>query len=415
MAPAGSYEALQAAINAGADSVYFGVEHLNMRARAANNFTLDDLRKITKICRDKNVKSYLTLNTVVYTDEIELIKTICNSAKEAGITAVIAHDLAVINYANSINLPIHISTQANVSNIEAVKFYSKFADTVVLARELTLPQIKEICTKVKEENIKGPNNELIKIEMFIHGALCVSISGKCYMSLAQYNHSANRGDCLQACRRSYKVTDLETGDELNIDNKYVMSPKDLCTIQFIDKIVDAGVSILKIEGRGRQPDYVNTVTKCYREAVDAYYNKTFSLEKAEEWIAQLETVFNRGFWQGGYYLGHKLGEWANAYGSKAKKEKKFLGTVENYFEKPKVAHFNITTGKIKIGDTIIITGPTTGVLKQKVESIKVNEKDAEEAGKGNDITIPIKDKVRANDKLYLEIDKEKEQKGHDEQ
>lgn len=400
MSPVGSYEALMAAIKAGAGSVYFGVEQLNMRARTVN-FKLKDLKKIADICRKHKIKSYLTLNTIVYDNDLTLMKKICNSAKKSKITAVIASDIAAIKYANKIGLEVHLSTQTNVTNIEAVKFYSKYADVIVLARELTLEQIKKISSEIKKQKIKGPSGELIKIELFIHGALCVSVSGKCYMSLAQYNQSANRGMCLQACRRSYRVIDEETGDELKVDNKYIMSPKDLCTIGVLDKIIRAGVSVLKIEGRGRSADYVYTVTKVYKEAVESIKNKTYSKTKITAWTKELETVFNRGFWHGGYYLGKKLGEWSGAYGSKAAKEKIYVGYAENYFNKSKVAQFVLESGKIKVGDEILITGSTTGVVKTIVKSLFVDEKPAKSAKKGDDVTIQINEKVRKNDKLFL--------------
>ncbi|HJN58575.1 MAG TPA: U32 family peptidase [Dehalococcoidia bacterium] len=404
MAPAGSYEALQAAINAGANSVYFGIEQLNMRARAANNFTIEDLKKIVEICQNKNVKTYLTLNTIMYDHDINLMKKICDTAKEVGLTAVICSDVAAMSYAHSINLEVHISTQANVSNIETVKFYSQFADVVVLARELTLQQIKRITEQVKEQNIKGPKGELVEIEIFVHGALCVAISGKCYMSLATYNSSANRGACLQNCRRSYKLVDEETGDELVVDNKYIMSPKDLCTIGFIDKILETGVKVLKIEGRGRSPEYVHTVVTVYREAVDSFLNGSYDKDKIAHWITELEKVFNRGFWHGGYYLGKQLGEWSGVYGSKATKEKIYLGRAKNYFTQPKIGEFHLETGEINEGDEIIITGPTTGVIQTTVGSIFVNEKKTDSAVKGQEVTIPIENKIRANDKLFKVID-----------
>lgn len=419
MSPAGSYEALAAAIKAGANSIYFGVEQLNMRARSANNFTVDDLKKIAAICRENNVKSYLALNTIMYDHDISLMKSICDAAKQSGISAIIAADMSAIGYANSISLEVHISTQANVSNIEALKFYAKFADVIVLARELTLQQIKKICDSIKQQEIRGPKGELIKIELFAHGAICVAISGKCYMSLATYNASANRGACLQNCRRSYKVIDNETGDELVIDNEYVMSPKDLCTIGFVDKLLEAGVSVLKIEGRGRAADYVYITTKAYREAVDCYLASTYSENKEDkekkvsEWIKNLETVYNRGFWQGGYYLGKQLGEWSGVYGSKATKEKIFLGVARNYFSKSKIAHFFIESGSLEVGDEILITGPTTGVIQAKANSMMANEVAAKSAKKGDDITILVNEKVRVNDKLYLVKEKNAEEKNKD--
>jgi len=401
MSPVGSYESLAAAIQAKADSIYFGVGELNMRSRAAYNFTVKDLKKIADICKKNNIKSYLTLNVVVYDNEFKAIKKLCDAAKKAKISAVIASDLAVIQYANKIKLPVHISTQANVSNIEAVKFFSKYAGVIVLARELTLEQIRNIAKEIKKQNMRGPNKQLVKIELFIHGAMCVSISGKCQMSLALYNEPANRGKCLQACRRAYRVIDEETGDELVIDNKYVMSPKDLCTIGFIDKLIEAGVSVFKIEGRGRSPEYVYTVTKVYKEAVESYFNGSYTKTKIKHWTAELEKVFNRGFWQGGYYLGKKLGEWSGTYGSKAAKEKRYIGLIENYFPKPNAAQIKIESGKLNINDDILITGPTTGVLQFKLESMFVNEKPSKTGKKGWDVTIKIPNKVRKNDKLYI--------------
>lgn len=409
MAPAGSWESLESAIKAGADSVYFGIEQLNMRARASNNFTLKDLKNIVKRCNESGTKSYLTLNTILYDHDIQLMRKICDSAKKAGINAVIASDMAVINYANSIGLKVHISTQANVSNIEAVKFYSKFAEVMVLARELTLRQIKNICNEVKKQNIKGPSEELVKIEIFCHGALCVAISGKCYMSLATENASANRGACLQNCRKSYRVIDEETGGELKIENKYIMSPKDLCTIGFIDKLLDSGVSVLKIEGRGRSPDYVYAVTKAYREAVDSVINRVYTKEKINTWIKELEKVYNRGFWHGGYYLGKKLGEWSGGYGSQSKKENIFIGTARHYFPKTQIGEFILQTGEVELGDEIIITGKTSGIIHQKVESLYVNEKPVGKAKKGETITIKLSERIRKNDKLYIVTDRKEMQ------
>lgn len=424
MAPAGSWESLRAAIKSGANSVYFGVEKLNMRARAANNFTLEELPKIVEVCNEANVKSYLTLNIVLYDNELNDMKELCDKALEAGVSAVIASDIAAIEYANSIGLEVHISTQANVSNIGAVKFYSRYADVVVLARELTLEQIKEIIEKIKEENITGPSGNLVRVELFAHGALCVSISGKCYMSLGQYNHSANRGDCLQTCRRKYIVTDEETGQELRIDNQFVMSPKDLCTISFMDKLIDAGVEVFKIEGRGRSPDYVHIVVKAYCEAADKacelleaeHQDKEQNTNIAEQlrtewqsavsrWIASLETVFNRGFWHGGYYLGKQLGEWAGIYGSKATKKKTFIGKVENYFDKKKVASILIETGELNSEDSVLITGPTTGVITLKADEIWLEENIVDIAEKGELISIKVPEKVRKGDKVYFLEDK----------
>ncbi len=403
MAPVGSYESLMAAINAGTDSVYFGVEQLNMRACSANNFTLEDLKKIASICKKNGVKFYLTLNTVLYDHDISLMKDICKAAKNAEIDAVIVSDMAAIQYARSLGLKVHISTQVNISNIESVKFYAQFSDVVVLARELTLKQIKNICEEIKSYDIRGSSGDLVKVEIFVHGALCIAISGKCYMSLATYNASANRGACLQNCRRAYRVIDEETGDELVIDNKYVMSPKDLCTIGFIDKILDAGVSVLKIEGRGRKEDYVHVVVKSYREAINSYLLGTYNKEKIDRWTKDLESVYNRGFWQGGYYLGKKLGEWSGDYGSQSTKEKILVGKVKNYFMKSHVAYFNLNGGSLKEGDEILVTGPTTGVVESRVSSIYKDDNKIFFASKGTDVTVPLPIKVRAGDKLYILI------------
>lgn len=401
MAPVGSYETLHAAIKAGADSVYFGIGKLNMRSASSVNFTIDDLKEIVSICKKAKVKTYLTLNTVMYNDDLEEIKQILDIAKKEGIDGVIAYDFAVINYANKIKLPVHISTQANVSNIEAVRFFSRFAETIVLARELSLEQITNICNQIKKENINGPNKKPVQIEVFIHGALCISISGKCYMSLALYNKSANRGACLQACRRTYKVTDTETGDELKIDNEYVMSPSDLCTISFLDKIIDAGVKVLKIEGRGRKADYVYHTVKAYKEAVESIKKGTYSEQKIKNWISELKSVYNRGFWQGGYYMGKKINEWTNHAGSKATLQKILIGKALNYYDKPKIGLFQIESGELKVGDKIMITGPTTGIVEAEVTGIQVNDKKVKTAKKGNLVTIPLEEKVRVNDKLFL--------------
>ncbi len=400
MAPAGNFETLSAAIKAGADSVYFGISKLNMRARGAKNFTIDDLSKIVDICKKTNVLTYLALNIVMYDEDLESMKEICNAAKKANISAVIATDFSTINYAKSIGLRVHLSTQANVSNIEAVKFYSAFCDAIVLARELNINQIKNIVTQIKEQDIRGPSKELVKIEIFVHGALCVSISGKCYMSLATYNHSANRGDCLQPCRRAYKVTDEETGNELKVENKYVMSPKDLCTIEIIDKLIETGATMFKIEGRARKADYVYTTVKVYKEAVKSALTNTFSKEKVKEWTKELQTVYNRGFWQGGYYLGDKLGEWSNCYGSKATATKVHIGKCLNYFSKPKIGLFLVEADELKKGDTIAVIGPTTGFLKQTLTELRVNNKNCNSAKKGQEITIPMKEIVRKNDVLF---------------
>src|SRR3989344_2787553 len=401
LSPAGSFETLRAAIQAGANAIYFGVEQLNMRARAANNFTLKDLSKISKICQKHNIKSYLALNTILYDHDIPLMKKICDAAKSHHIDAIIASDHAAIQYAHSIGLPIHISTQCNVSNLDSIKWYAQFANTIVLARELTLQQINHITKQIALQNIRGPNNQLIKIEIFIHGALCVAISGKCYMSLATYNSSANRGACLQNCRREYRVIDEETGDELKIDNKYIMSPKDLCTISFLDQLLDAGVSVLKIEGRGKAPEYVYETVKAYREATDAYCKNEYTPEKIYLWEKQLETVYNRGFWKGGYYLGKKLGEWSGAYGSQATKEKIYVGKVKNYYAKSQIVAANLEANDLKINDEIIITGKTTGLVKEKVHDLAEDEKKVILGRRGSLVTFPSKEKVRQNDKIYI--------------
>ncbi|NOY59003.1 MAG: U32 family peptidase [Calditrichaeota bacterium] len=401
MAPAGSWESLNAAIKAGADSVYFGVDKLNMRARAAKPFYISDLKKISGICKQNGVGSYLALNTIIYDDETDLMRTICDAAREANVSAIIATDISTIFYARQIGLSVHISTQANISNLESVRFYSQFADVLVLARELTLPQIAHICKEIKEQDIHGPGGKLIQIELFVHGALCVSIAGKCYMSLALTNHSANRGDCLQNCRRSYRVIDETTGSELKIDNRYVMSPKDLCTIDFLDQLLEAGPTVLKIEGRGRSADYVFKVTQAYRKAIDSYLQGDFTREKSQDWKKDLQSVFNRGFWEGGYYLGKKLGEWSGTYGSRATKQKKYVGFVKNYFARPKIVQIIIENEPLQIGDQIMATGPTTGYAETDVKSIYINEKSAKGATKGDDVTIPFPEKLRRNDKIYI--------------
>ncbi len=405
MSPAGSFSSLNTAIKAGADAVYFGIEQLNMRARAANNFKTSDLPEIVAICKEKNVKTYLTVNTVLYDHDLVMMKRICDAAKGNKITAVIASDIAALQYAHSIGLEVHISTQQNVSNIEAVRFFAKFADVVVLARELTLSQIKKIDQQIKDEKITGPNGELMRVELFAHGALCVAISGKCHMSLATENASANRGACTQNCRRSYRVIDEENGNELVLDNKYIMSPKDLCTIGFLDKILSAGVSVLKLEGRGRSADYVHTVTKCYREAADAVQNGTYTKEKIEAWTKELESVYNRGFWHGGYYLGKQLGEWSGEYGSQATKQNICIGHVTNYFKKTNIAEFTLDSDGFKIGDELLITGETTGVVKFSPASIFVNDQSVQETKKGDVATVPVAQQVRINDKLFVVRDR----------
>lgn len=403
MAPVGSYESLMAAIQGGANSVYFGVEHLNMRSRSANNFSLDDLQKITNIASQSGIKTYLTLNVEVFDNEMPLMYKVLDTAKTAGISAVIAADIAVIQYARSINLEVHISTQVNITNIEAVKFYSSFADVVVMAREMNLGRICEISNQITEQQITGPSGRPVRIEMFVHGALCMAVSGKCYLSLHETNSSANRGSCLQTCRRAYTVSDRETGDELEIDNEYIMSPKDLKTIHFLNKILDAGVSVLKIEGRARSPEYVKTTVQCYREAVDAYFDDTFSEEKISEWNQRLSSVFNRGFWDG-YYLGQRLGEWSGSYGSKAVKRKIYAGKCTNYFTKIQIAEFKLEAIDLNVGDEIIITGPTTGIEQTVIQEIRVDLKPVETGKKGEMVSIPIKVKLRRADKIFKIVD-----------
>lgn len=400
MSPVGSYEALYAAIEAGADSVYFGVEGLNMRSRSANNFTIEDLKNIADIASQNGVKTYLTLNTIVYDSELGYMQEILNAAKQSGVSAVIAADLAVISYARSINLEVHLSTQCNITNREAVKFFSQFADVIVTARELSLDKVKDITTWIRENNIKGPSGRTLEIECFVHGALCMAVSGKCYISLDNANQSANRGACLQFCRRPYKVTDLDGGTELMIDNQYIMSPKDLKTLNFLDKVLDAGVRVLKIEGRGRSPEYVKVVTRVYKEAAQAWLNGEWSEDKLEKWNEDLKKVYNRGFWDG-YYLGQRVGEWTKKYGSQATTKKTFIGTVTNYFKNISVAEIKIETGELNVGDNIYIMGTTTGVYEDTVEEIRVDLKPTEKTVKGEFCSIATKGVVRRGDKLYL--------------
>lgn len=400
MAPVGSYEALAAAINAGANSIYFGVGKLNMRSKSTINFTIEDLKNIVNICNEKSIKSYITLNTIMYEDDLGFAFEIIEESKKNGVSAIIASDMSIIDYARSVDMEVHISTQLNVSNPLAVKYYSKFADTIVLSRELNLDQVKNICDYIKENNIKGPNGELVQIEMFVHGALCMAVSGKCYMSLHEYNKSANRGSCLQTCRRSYILTDKETGYELEVDNEYIMSPKDLKTIHFLDRILDAGVTVLKIEGRGRSPEYVKRTVECYSEAVESYLNGTFTEEKIENWNLRLKEVYNRGFWDG-YYLGQKIGEWSSKHGSSATKRKKYVGDITNYFKKSSVAEITLKAGKISIGDDILVIGPTTGVWESKLQEIRKDLLPVEYAEKGDIISIPSDVVLRRSDKVYL--------------
>lgn len=401
MAPAGSWESLQAGIKAGADSIYFGVEQLNMRARAAKSFKTSDISKIVSRCHAVNVKSYLAVNTIIYDEELDQAKHLIKQAKSAKIDAIIATDIAVIQLAKELGVNVHISTQANISNIQSVAYFSQFSDVMVLARELNLDQIHHIAQLIQQKEIRGPSGQLVRLEVFIHGALCVAIAGKCGMSLATSNHSANRGDCFQPCRRKYKVTDLETGTELSIDNQYVMSPKDLCTIGMLDLLIKSGISILKIEGRGRTPDYVFHVTQVYKEAVQSIAEGTYSQEKITEWQKRLNQVYNRGFWQNGYYLGHPLGEWTGTQGSQARRKRHFIGYAKNYFAKSKIAEFDIKNDHIAIGDTIIVTGPTTGFVEHVVESIFVNKKPVQRTYKKDRATIPFPEKVRPSDKIFV--------------
>lgn len=399
MAPAGNFESLQAALDNGADSIYFGVEQLNMRARASINFTLDDLPEISKRCKEKNVRTYLTLNTIIYDHDLSIVKTLINKAKEADITAVIAMDQAVIASARALGLEVHISTQINVTNIETVKFYALFADTMVLSRELSLRQVKKITDDIEKEQIKGPSGKLVEIEVFGHGALCMAVSGKCYMSLHSQNSSANRGACKQNCRKKYTVIDQETGFEMELDNEYIMSPKDLCTIDILDQVVESGIKVLKIEGRGRAPEYVARVIKCYRDAIDSLENKTYNKEKVVSWMQELEKVYNRGFWNG-YYLGQKLGEWSKGSGSHATQKKVYIGKGVHFYTKAKIGEFKIDAYDISIGDTVLITGPTTGAREMEVNEMLVNDEKLTLGSKGDTITIPLDFKIRPSDKLY---------------
>lgn len=399
MAPVGSRESLQAALQAGADSIYFGIEKLNMRAHSASTFTIDDLREIAATCGERGVKTYLTVNTIIYDDDIELMHQIIDAAKEAGISAVIASDVAVMTYCQKVGQEVHLSTQLNISNIEALKFYSQFADVVVLARELNMEQVAKIHEQAEQMNICGPSGKKIRIEMFCHGALCMAISGKCYLSLDNASRSANRGECMQLCRRSYIVTDKETGTELEIDNKYIMSPKDLKTVRFIDRMMKAGVRVFKIEGRARGAEYVYTVVKCYKEAIQSVLDGTFTEEKKDEWDERLATVFNRGFWDG-YYQGQRLGEWNKNYGSNATERKVYAGKGVKYFSKLGVAEFTCEACEFSVGDKMLITGPTTGVMYVTVEEIHDDTHAVETAQKGTRVSFRVPDKVRPSDKLF---------------
>ena len=399
MAPVGSYESLHAAIEAGTDAVYFGVEGLNMRSRSSNNFTIDDLRAIAATCNEHGVKTYLTVNTVIYDDDIEKCHAIIDAAREAGITAIIASDVAAILYARSVGVEVHISTQVNVTNIEAVKFYSQYADVVVLAREVDLDRVGEIHRQIMEQGITGPHGEPVKIEMFCHGALCMAVSGKCYLSLHELNSSANRGACTQICRRSYTVRDRETGEELDVENQYIMSPKDLKTIHFLNKMIDAGVRVFKIEGRARGPEYVKIAVECYNEAINAVIDGTYSEELIAGWDDRLNSIFNRGFWNG-YYLGQRLGEWTSKYGSSATRTKVYAAKGVRYFSNIGVAEFLMESGELNVGDEIVITGPTTGAIIMTVDEIRVDLKPVERAVKGDRFSMKVDKKIRPSDKLY---------------
>jgi putative protease len=399
LSPVGSFDCLQAAINGGADAIYFGVEQLNMRTRSAGTFSNDDIPKVAEICHAAGIKAYITLNTVMYEYDMQLLKSILQQVKNSGIDAVIAADFAVIEYCNQLKIPLHISTQANVSNIEAVQFFARFADVVVLARELTLKQIEQICKEIKRRDIRGMSGELLKIEVFVHGALCMAVSGKCYMSLHTQNASANRGACVQNCRRPYRVIDTETNEELLIDNEYIMSPQDLCTIEFLDELLATGIDVLKIEGRSKGADYVQVVTQCYREAIEAVRTDTFTPEKVAVLMQTLGTVYNRGFW-GGYYLGRKLGEWTKNPGSAATEKKIYVGKGSKYYPKIQIGEFLVEAGSIKVGDTLMITGPHIGMAKETMQTLTVNGIAAAIANKGDKITFPIAQKVTHQDKIY---------------
>ncbi|MBP5220723.1 MAG: U32 family peptidase [Bacteroidaceae bacterium] len=399
MAPVGSRESLAAAIKAGADSIYFGIENLNMRSHSASTFTINDLKEMAQICEDNGLKSYLTVNTIIYGEDLVLMRQIIDAAKEAKISAVIASDVAVMAYCNKVGQEVHLSTQLNISNIEALKFYAQFADVVVLARELNLKQVREIYDQIIEQNICGPKGELIRIEMFCHGALCMAISGKCYLSLHNMNRSANRGACMQVCRRGYIVKDRESDIELEVDNKYIMSPKDLKTIRFMDELMEAGVRVLKIEGRARGPEYVHTVVSCYNEAINSVIDGTFTEEKKDAWDARLVTVFNRGFWNG-YYLGQKLGEWSRHYGSEATERKVYIAKGIRYFSKIGVAEFKVEAGELNKGDKLLITGPTTGAMYLNADELRVDLKPVDKATKGQHVSFVVPDKIRPSDKLY---------------
>ena len=399
LAPAGSYESLSAAGQGGAEAIYFGIEQLNMRARSSANFTAEDLPQIVSRAREFGMKAYITVNTVVYNHELIQMRKIIDLAVKHEVDAIIASDQSVLQYCLSVGARVHLSTQLNISNIETLKFYSNFADVAVLARELNLEQVREMARAIELEEIKGPSGKPVQLEMFIHGALCMAISGKCYLSLHEHKQSANRGNCYQVCRRGYTVTDKEREVELDIDNEYIMSPKDLKTIHFLNKVLDAGVSVLKIEGRARSAEYVKTVVSCYNEAIHAYVAGSFSREKIEAWDKRLASVFNRGFWDG-YYLGQRLGEWSDKYGSRATLQKVYTGKVTNYFDRIGVAEVQIETGKLEVGDTIVFIGPTTGAIETKVKELRVNEINCETASKGERCSLPVEEAIRRSDKVY---------------
>ena len=400
MAPVGSRESLAAAIQAGADSIYFGIGQLNMRSHSANHFTIDDLKEIAATCHEHGMKSYLTVNTIIYGEDLETMRQIIDAAHEAKVSAVIASDVAVMTYCRQVGVEVHLSTQLNISNIEALKFYAQFADVVVLARELNMDQVAEIYRQIEEQQVRGPKGEQVRIEMFCHGALCMAVSGKCYMSLQNTSRSANRGECMQLCRRSYTVTDNETGCQLEIDNKYIMSPKDLKTIRFIDRMMKAGVRVFKIEGRARGPEYVYNVVKCYKEAIKAVLDGQFTEEKKDQWDERLASVFNRGFWDG-YYQGQTMGEWNKNYGSNATERKIYVGRGVKYFSKLGVAEFTCEAHEFSVGDKLLITGPTTGVMDVTVSEIRLELDPVQTAPKGTHVSIPVPDKVRPSDKLFL--------------
>ena len=406
MAPVGSYESLMAAIQGGANSVYFGIGNLNMRSKSSKNFTLDDLVEISKICHQNSIRTYITLNTVIYDKELDQMRQIVDAAKANKITAIIASDQSVIQYAFSVGMEIHMSTQTNITNIEAVKYYSQFADVMVTARELEITQVKAITTAIKKENICGPSGNLVQIEVFAHGALCMAVSGKCYLSLDNLNSSANRGACLQQCRRKYTVTDKETGEQLEIDNEYIMSPKDLNTVALLDHILDAGVRVLKLEGRGRSPEYVKTIASVYREAVDSWFNGNYNQENIDKWNERLSTVYNRGYWEG-YYMGSKFGEWTEDYGNQATQRKMYIGKVTNYFSKIGVAELKIESHDLKPGEEIKIIGPTTGVYEAVIEELRLELEPVQQVVKGDVCSLAVKELVRRGDKLYKVVKADK--------